>query len=303
MRTCTCPWPSSSSMPATTSGRTSPRPSHSPTRRPRVAPGWSPCPEYLQFRGTDDGFRASARSIPGPHTEPFAEVARRRGAWILVGSTAETSGDPARPFNTSALIAPDGAIAATYRKVHLFDVDIDQGPADTESARVTPGDRLVLRRHRRRATRPVDLLRPALPGAVPLARAGRCRDPDGPVRLHRADRARPLGGPPSGAGDRERGVRARAVADRRTARPARLRAVDGHRSVGDGHRPGAGCGHDRARRPRPRAHRRGAARDPGAGQPPPRGLPDLNSKDPAPLREPGPRTWFWVIGFRRRWSA
>jgi predicted amidohydrolase len=100
-------------------------------------------PEYLQFRGSDDGFRASARPIPGPHTEPFSEVARRHGAWILVGSTAETGPDPERPYNTSVLIAPDGSLAATYRKVHLFDVDIDQGPADTESARVTPGDRLV----------------------------------------------------------------------------------------------------------------------------------------------------------------
>jgi predicted amidohydrolase len=100
-------------------------------------------PEYLQYRGSDDGFRASARPIPGPHTEPFSEVARRHGAWILVGSTAEVSLDPARPFNTSALIAPDGSVAAVYRKVHLFDVDVDAGPVDTESARVTAGDRLV----------------------------------------------------------------------------------------------------------------------------------------------------------------
>jgi len=100
-------------------------------------------PEYLQYRGPDDGFRASARPIPGPHTEPFAEVARRHDAWILVGSTAETSADPDRPYNTSALIAPDGSVAATYRKLHLFDVDITDGPADTESARVTPGDALV----------------------------------------------------------------------------------------------------------------------------------------------------------------
>jgi predicted amidohydrolase len=101
-------------------------------------------PEYLQFRGGDDGFRASARPIPGPHTEPFAAVARRRDAWILVGSTAETSVDPARPHNTSTLIAPDGSIAATYRKVHLFDVAVEAGPVDTESARVASGDRLVI---------------------------------------------------------------------------------------------------------------------------------------------------------------
>jgi len=100
-------------------------------------------PEYLQYRGPDDGFRASARPIPGPHTDPFAEVARRRDVWILVGSTAEASGDPVRPYNTSTLIAPDGTIAATYRKIHLFDIAVDSGPADTESARVTPGDRLV----------------------------------------------------------------------------------------------------------------------------------------------------------------
>jgi predicted amidohydrolase len=100
-------------------------------------------PEYLHFRGSDQGFRDSARPIPGPHTEPFSEVARRHGAWILVGSTAEISPDPRRPFNASALIAPDGSVAAVYRKVHLFDVDVEAGPADTESARVTAGDRLV----------------------------------------------------------------------------------------------------------------------------------------------------------------
>jgi predicted amidohydrolase len=100
-------------------------------------------PEYLQYRGSDGGFRASARPIPRAHTDPFAEVATRHGAWVLVGSTAETGPDPRRPYNTSALIGPDGRFAAIYRKVHLFDVAIENGPADTESARVTPGDRLV----------------------------------------------------------------------------------------------------------------------------------------------------------------
>ena len=58
---------------------------------------------------------------------------------------------------------------------------IDDGPADTESARVTRGRPLVVRRRRRRPPRPDDLLRPALPGAVSLARAGRGRDPDRPA--------------------------------------------------------------------------------------------------------------------------
>ncbi len=101
-------------------------------------------PEYLHYRGPDDGFRASARPIPGPFTDAFADVARRHGAWVLVGSVAETSADPSCPYNTSVLIDPEGGLAATYRKIHLFDVAIDDGPVDTESARVSAGDATVV---------------------------------------------------------------------------------------------------------------------------------------------------------------
>ena len=101
-------------------------------------------PEYLQYRGGDDGFLASARPIPGPHTDAFADVARRHGVWVLAGSLAEASTDDSRPYNTSTLIAPDGSIAARYRKIHLFDVAVDRGPVDTESARVAPGDEPVV---------------------------------------------------------------------------------------------------------------------------------------------------------------
>ena len=101
-------------------------------------------PEYLQYRGTDDGYRASAGPVPGPLTAPFADIARRHGCHVLAGSVAETSGDPARPYNTSALLGPGGDVVARYRKLHLFDVAVDAGPSDLESARVTPGDEAVV---------------------------------------------------------------------------------------------------------------------------------------------------------------
>ncbi|HZL33429.1 MAG TPA: carbon-nitrogen hydrolase family protein [Verrucomicrobiae bacterium] len=100
-------------------------------------------PEYLQYRGSDDGYRASARPIPGPFSDAFAAVARARGVWILAGSLAE-SGPAERPYNTSILIDPTGTIVATYRKIHLFDVAIQNGPLDRESDRVTAGDRAVV---------------------------------------------------------------------------------------------------------------------------------------------------------------
>ena len=101
-------------------------------------------PEYVQYRGSVDGFRRSARSVPGPTTDVFAAIAREHGCWILAGSHAEASGDPARPYNTVVLFDRSGALVARYRKLHLFDVAVDDGPADTESARVTPGDRAVV---------------------------------------------------------------------------------------------------------------------------------------------------------------
>jgi deaminated glutathione amidase len=101
-------------------------------------------PEYVQFRGDAAGFRASAAPVPGATTDPFAEVAREHGCWVLAGSHAERSGDPARPYNTTALFDRSGGLAATYRKLHLFDVSVDDGPSDRESARVTPGDHAVV---------------------------------------------------------------------------------------------------------------------------------------------------------------
>ena len=100
-------------------------------------------PEYLQFRGPDEGYRESARPIPGPFSDAFAAVAREHGVWILAGTLAE-SGPAGRPYNTSVLIDPSGTIMATYRKIHLFDVELEDGPSDRESDRVTPGDRAVI---------------------------------------------------------------------------------------------------------------------------------------------------------------
>lgn len=101
-------------------------------------------PEYVQYRGTAAGYRASAAPIPGPTTAPFAAIAQEHGCWVLAGSHAEASADPARPYNTVALFDRGGALVATYRKLHLFDVAVDDGPADNESARVSPGDRAVI---------------------------------------------------------------------------------------------------------------------------------------------------------------
>ncbi len=101
-------------------------------------------PELFLYRGPAAGFRESASDLPGPATEPFSELARSLDAWILLGSLAERSADPRRPYNTSVLLEPAGRIAARYRKRHLFDVSIANGPSDFESGRTTPGEETVV---------------------------------------------------------------------------------------------------------------------------------------------------------------
>ena len=101
-------------------------------------------PEMFHYRGPAAGLRESAEPLPGSITNRFSELARDLDTWILLGSLAERSADPLRPFNTSVLLDPAGRISARYRKRHLFDVTIDGGPSDRESARITPGDSSVV---------------------------------------------------------------------------------------------------------------------------------------------------------------
>ena len=85
-------------------------------------------PEYVQYRGSGDGFRASAAPVPGPTTDPFSAVALEAGCWVLAGSHAERSADPRRPWNTAVLFDRSGRLAARYRKLHLFDVAVSRRP-------------------------------------------------------------------------------------------------------------------------------------------------------------------------------
>jgi predicted amidohydrolase len=69
-------------------------------------------------------------------------LANRRNIWIVAGSVHERNPEGGRPFNTSALIDPQGRIATIYRKIHLFDITIgDRSVA--ESAHYERGSDVV----------------------------------------------------------------------------------------------------------------------------------------------------------------
>ncbi|THD64020.1 carbon-nitrogen hydrolase family protein [Phenylobacterium sp.] len=73
------------------------------------------------------------------------DAAKALGVWILIGS-ALVKREDGKAANRSALISPDGAIAATYDKLHMFDVDLPTGETARESATYEPGARAVTAR-------------------------------------------------------------------------------------------------------------------------------------------------------------
>ena len=101
-------------------------------------------PENFAFMGRDEDRIANAEGVEGPTMAAIREVARARRIWIVAGSIAENVGQKDRTANTSVLVAEDGSIAATYRKIHLFDVNIPDGARYAESESVAPGDKVVL---------------------------------------------------------------------------------------------------------------------------------------------------------------
>jgi nitrilase len=71
------------------------------------------------------------------------EQARRHGVMIAGGTLPERGPDATRFFNTAVLVDSDGSLLASYRKIHLFDVDLP-GARHRESRSVAPGEKVAV---------------------------------------------------------------------------------------------------------------------------------------------------------------
>jgi predicted amidohydrolase len=70
-------------------------------------------------------------------------LADELGVWLLIGS-ALVRRDDGKCANRAILVRPDGSVAATYDKLHMFDVDLPTGERHRESNSYAPGDRAVV---------------------------------------------------------------------------------------------------------------------------------------------------------------
>jgi predicted amidohydrolase len=120
-------------------------------------------PEYFSVAGDRAHLRAHAETLDGPTVGWASDLARRHRIWVLAGSFPEApaggSGADQRLSNTSCLVDPEGTVAATYRKIHLFDVSL-AGAAHRESDTFAPGESRCLASlvSRRDPDRPLVLL-------------------------------------------------------------------------------------------------------------------------------------------------
>ena len=103
-------------------------------------------PEYvLMLDGSGRVMREKALAPDGAPALPALQaLASELKVWFLAGSlTVRTDGADGRIANRSFLISDAGAVAATYDKIHMFDVTLPDGRAIRESSAYRPGDRAV----------------------------------------------------------------------------------------------------------------------------------------------------------------
>lgn len=101
-------------------------------------------PENTNFLGPHPDKVARAQPIGGEVTQRFAELARKHKIHLVLGSFNEKSDEPKRVYNTSVLFGPDGDVLAAYRKLHLFDVDVNPETRFKESDTCKPGEDVVV---------------------------------------------------------------------------------------------------------------------------------------------------------------
>lgn len=91
--------------------------------------------------------RAKAKpEATSPALSAFRALAARRQIWLQIGSLAMALESEDRLANRAFLIGPDGEIKARYDKMHMFDVEIDDGQSYRESRTYRPGTTAVLAR-------------------------------------------------------------------------------------------------------------------------------------------------------------
>jgi predicted amidohydrolase len=100
-------------------------------------------PEKWTGLGSEEDQSAAAQTLEGPAIQWARTLARELSVELVAGSILERVFGQEKLSNTSVHIGNDGEIKATYRKVHMFDVEVG-GRVYRESELEQPGEEIVV---------------------------------------------------------------------------------------------------------------------------------------------------------------
>ena len=100
-------------------------------------------PEKWNVLGSGEAMSAAAEPLDGPAIGWARAIAAELGIDLVAGSIVERLEGSEKTANTSVHIDPTGEVRAVYRKLHMFDVEVD-GVVYAESEREQAGDEVVL---------------------------------------------------------------------------------------------------------------------------------------------------------------
>jgi predicted amidohydrolase len=100
-------------------------------------------PEKWPVLGTPEQTIAAAETLDGPVVTWARSIARELGIDLVAGSFTEHVEGEERARNTSVHVGPDGELRASYRKIHMFDVEV-AGRVYRESEHEQGGEEIVL---------------------------------------------------------------------------------------------------------------------------------------------------------------
>ena len=100
-------------------------------------------PERLDIRGAAADYLERAEPLDGRPVSWARGLARELGIDLVAGSIAERREGRERVSNTSVHVGPDGEVRAVYRKLHMFDIEVEN-TVYRESEHSEPGDEIVV---------------------------------------------------------------------------------------------------------------------------------------------------------------
>ncbi|KAL8529673.1 hypothetical protein ACS0TY_006927 [Phlomoides rotata] len=101
-------------------------------------------PENFSYVGAKSGESLTiAEPLDGPIMKKYCALAKESSIWLSLGGFQEKGSDDSHLCNTHVLIDDAGNIRSTYRKMHLFDVDVPGGAVYKESSFTEAGKEIV----------------------------------------------------------------------------------------------------------------------------------------------------------------